>query len=635
MIKRTFLTFAFGLVASVSLMAQTPTPTSTPVPTPNSGNVALPQNPPEIAPDYTAPERPLPSIERIGVDVNNQRTMSLDEAIRFALENSNDIKTSEIDVKKAEFSLEASRGVFDPRMTGQSFFQRSKVPVAQSLGAVDGALTTSSFNNSFGVVGDTPSFGGSYQANFNAARTNSDNPLNTLNPQFPSAFTLSYTQPLLKGLKTDNNRRNIEIAKKNLSLTDSQFRQKSIDVITNVVQAYWDLTYALRNLQVQIDAVKQARAQVESNKRQVQEGVIAPIEIVEAETQVTNFEQQVYVAQQTVTQAENNLKTLLLANSNDTIWTQAIVPTTPVNVEPPKVTVEEALAEARANRPELEQLKFNQEINQINTRYFKDQTKPQIDLVGSYTSNGLAGTVLENNGGGFTSFLGPLYARINELSALNGLPPLVVDSSANPVPGQLVGGYGKSLSNLFSMKYPTYQIGLRIELPFFNRTAKANLGYSLAEGTQIETKIAQQDQLIKADVQNALQAVRAAEARLNAAAASRNSSQLLYDSEKRKLENGTTTIYLVLQRQQNLVTARGQELQAQTALNKAIAAFQKSVGNTFQAHNIELKEVSSNQRLKMTNPASADMDSSGFLKSKPRVTPTISRTVETNSLVNQ
>lgn len=635
MIKRTFLTFAFGLVASVSLMAQTPTPTSTPVPTPNSGNVALPQNPPEIAPDYTAPERPLPSIERVGVDVNNQRTMSLDEAIRFALENSNDIKTSEIDVKKAEFSLEASRGVFDPRMTGQSFFQRSKVPVAQSLGAVDGALTTSTFNNSFGVTGNTPSFGGSYQANFSAARNNSDNPLNTLNPQFPSAFTLSYTQPLLKGLKTDNNRRNIEIAKKNLSLTDSQFRQKSIDVITNVVQAYWDLTYALRNLQVQIDAVKQARAQVESNKRQVQEGVIAPIEIVEAETQVTNFEQQVYVAQQTVTQAENNLKTLLLANSTDAIWTQAIVPTTPVNVEPPKVSVEDALAEARANRPELEQLKFNKEINEINTRFFKDQTKPQIDLVGSYTSNGLAGTVLENNGGGFTSFLGPLYARLNELSAINGLPPLVIDSSSNPVPGQLIGNYGKSLSNLFSMKYPTYQFGVRIELPFGNRTAKANLGYSLAEGTQIETRLAQQDQLIKADVQNALQAVRAAEARLNAAAASRNSSQLLYDSEKRKLENGTTTIYLVLQRQQNLVTARGQELQAQTALNKAIAAFQKSVGNTFQAHNIEVKEVSSNQRLKMTNPSSADMDSSGLLKTKPRVTPTISRTVETNPLVNQ
>lgn len=638
----------FGSILSLALAlgaaAQTPSPTATPLPesspqpaaTPAPNDSGLPQNLPEIAPGYIAPQRPLPSVERVGVEISDQKPLSLNEAISLALENSNDIETSQVDVKLSEFTLQSLRGVYDPRFTSENYYQRAKVPTASSLGGVNGSTTSDGFVNSVGVTGSSPFAGGSYSSNFRASRETTNNPFNSLNPQFPSSLSLSYTQPLWRGLRIDNNRRQIEIAKKNLSLSDAQFRQRSIDVITGVVQAYWDLTYALRNLQVQTDAVKQARAQVESNRRQVEQGVIAPIEIVEAETQVTNFEQQVYTAQQSVTSAENTLKTLMLPDSSNALWVKAIVPTTPVNVEPPRVTVEEALAEARVNRPELDQLKTNKEINQINTRYFRDQTKPQIDLVGSFTSNGLAGSELASSGG-LLSSLAPLYDRVNELSALSNLPPVVVSGSTGAaVPAQLVGGYGKSLQNLFGLNYPTYQVGVRIDLPFGNRTAKANLGYSLAEGTKIEAQFAQQDQLIKADVQNSLQAMRAAEARLNAAAASRNSSEQLYESEKRKLENGTSTVYLVLQRQQNLVLARGSELQAQTDLNKSIAAFQKSIGSTFQSHNIEIKETSQNVKsLRITTPAPADSDSSGWTRSNPRPSSPATRPVETGALLRQ
>lgn len=638
-------TFVIGAVAQTPTPTPTPTPqitptplpdaTPLPVPTPIYDSNGLPTNLPEIAPNYSAPQRPLPSIERVGVDVSNQKIMSLNEAITLALENSNDIETSQVDVKLAEFNLQAMRGVYDPRLTTENYFQHAKIPTASSLGGVNGSTTSTGLVNSFSVSGNSPFAGGSYSSNFRASRETTNNPFNALNPQFPSSFSVSYTQPLWRGRKTDNNRRNIEIAKKNLSLSDAQFRQKSIDVITNVVQSYWDLTYALRNLQVQTDAVKQARAQVESNRRQVEQGTIAPVEILEAETQVTNFEQQVYAAQQDVTRAENTLKTLLLPDSNNELWKQAIVPSTPVNVEPPKITVEEAIAEARVNRPELDLLKNSKEINKINTEYFKDQTKPKIDLVGSFTSNGLAGTELTNSGG-LTAAFAPLYDRVNQLSALANLQPLVISNAGSSVPPQLVGGYGQSLQNLFGVNYPTYQIGVKIDLPFGNRTAKANLGYSLAEGTKIDAQMAQTDQLIKADVQNSLQAMRTAEARLNAAAASRNSSEQLYESEKRKLENGTSTVYLVLQRQQNLINARAAELRAQTDLNKAIAAFQKSIGSTFQSHNIEIKETSKNEKsLKISTPAEADLDSNGFTKANPRISPSVSRTVQTSSLKGQ
>lgn len=631
----------FILILAIGAAAQdaTPSPTATPTPQPDVAPVfdsnGLPTNLPEIAPDYSAPQRPLPSVERVGVEVSDQKPLSLNEAITLALENSNDIETSQVDVKLSEFNLKSLRGVYDPRFTSENYYQRAKVPTASSLGGVNGSTTSTGFVNSFGITGNSPFAGGSYSSSFRASRETTNNPFNSLNPQFPSSFSLSYTQPLWRGLRTDNNRRQIEIAKKNLSLSDAQFRQRSIDVITNVIQAYWDLTYALRNLQVQTDAVKQARAQVESNRRQVEQGTIAPIEIIEAETQVTNFEQQVYNAQQSVTRAENTLKTLMLPDSKNPLWQQAVVPTTPVNVEPPRITVDEALAEARENRPELDQLRTNKEINQINTRYFRDQTKPQIDLVGSFTSNGLAGTELASSGGLLSSFA-PLYDRVNQLSAINNLPPIVISGNDNSVPSQLVGGYGASLRNLFNLSYPTYQVGVRIDLPFGNRTAKANLGYSLAEGTKIDAQFDQQDQLIKADVQNSLQAMRAAEARLNAAAASRNSSEQLYESEKRKLENGTSTVYLVLQRQQNLVIARGNELQAQTDLNKAIAALQKSIGSTFQSHNIEIKETSQNGKsLKISKPAEADLDSGGLTRSNPRISPPISRPTQSSALIEK
>lgn len=618
------LAIIFLLTSALFASAQSPTPTPTPEATP----VGLPADPPEVAPQYTAPTRPLPAADRVGVDVTAQKSMSLDEVIKLTLQNSNDITVAETTVKIAEFGLKAARGVYDPVFANETSYFKSKMPSASSLGSADGSLTTSSFANIATLTGFTPFAGGNYQFQFQSSRDTSSNTFNTLNPQFPSAFSFTYVQPLFRNADIDSNRRNIKIAKRNLSLTDAQFRQNSIEVINNVVLAYWDLTYALRNLQVQIDAVKQARLQVESNKRQVSEGVLAPVEILEAETQVTIFEQQVYAAQQAVTTAENNLKSLMLRTESDPIWTQAIVPTTPVNVTPPVVTVEEAVAQAKANRPEFEQLRATKDINQINKAYFKNQTRPRIDLTAGYTSNGLAGSLLNNSGGGFLDAFSPLITRVNELSVLSNLPPININTGGSQVPGSLVGNYGTSLKNMFSMNNPTYQIGVRIELPIGNRTAKANYGSALVEETQIKARMDQTDQIIKSEVQNALQAIRTAQARLNAAAATRSSSEQLYESERRRYDNGTSTIFLVLERQQRLVTARGQELQSQVDLNKAISNFQKAIGTTFESHNVELKKSSSNitQRPELNIPAKSDMDNTGFSPSSPRTSaPVVSK----------
>ena len=564
--KRSTIIFAFISminVAALTATAQDPTPTPSALPTPSAvatpplPNAQLPSEPPPIAPNFQAPSRPLPSAERVGVDLANQLPLTLEEAITLALRNNNDIDTSRNDVQIAEFNLKGSRGIYDPIISSESYYESTTIPTASLIGgAVNGAVTQTRFFGNAGVSGFTPWLGGNYTARFDSTRSTTSNTNSFLNPQFPTVLNFSYTQPLLRGLKTDNNRRLIEIAKKNLSLSDSEFRQRAIEVIAQVEAAYWNLAFSLRNLQVQIDAVKQARTQLDSNQRQVSKGALAPIDVVAATAQIATFEQAVYAAQEVVTRTENTLKTLLLADRTSTEWSRPITPVSPISLDPPKVSLELALSEALKNRQEIAQLQTNSEINKINEEYFRDQTKPQIDLVGSYTSQGLAGTVTPN-----------------------GL---------NRVPDNLIGGYFSSLGNLIAQDYPTYRVGVSISLPLGNRTAKANLGRTLVEGTRIENQRAQTEQVIESEVRNALQAVRSAEALLASAVASRIAEEQLEASEQRQFAAGTTTTYLVLERQNNLRAARSRELLAQTALNRAISELQRATGTTLTANNVTI-----------------------------------------------
>ncbi len=525
----------------------------------------LPADPPPIAPNFEAPVRPLPDTSRIGVNSADQLALSLDAAVEMALQNNNDIDTSRNDVQISEFDLRAARGVYDPLINSENYYERLTIPTASAIGgAVNGAVTQTRYFSSSQVGGFSPWMGGSYAARFDSSRTTTSNTNSFLNPQFPTALSFSYVQPLLRNRSIDNNRRTIEIARRTLSLTDAQFRQRAIEVIALVEQAYWNLAFALRNLQVQIDAVRQARTQLESNQRLVAQGVLAPIDVVAANAQITTFEQSVYSAQEEVTRAENTLKTLILPDRASEVWARAITPVSPVVLDAPRIGLEVAMEDALQNRPEIAQLQASSEINQIDQEYFRNQTKPQIDLVGNYTSQGLAGTETP--------------AAINPATGLSRVPP------------NLVGGYGSSIGNLFAQDYPTYRIGVTISLPWGNTTAKANLGRSLVTENRINNVRAQTEQVIEAEVRNALQALRSAEARLASALAARTAAEQLAESEDRQFRSGTTTFYLVLQRQTELLAARGRELQAQTDLNKAISELQRATGTTLSANNVTVSD---------------------------------------------
>lgn len=565
--------YAFIFICSAAAIGaggQVPSPTPTPSPTPAASVDALP-GVPAIAPDYRSDDRDLPDLGRVGVDLTQQRTLMLRDAIEIALENNRDIEVTRKTYSMAEFELRAARGFYQPRLVGQTYYDRSTVPNV-SIFSNNQTTTQGSLVANAGIQSFVPQFGTVFSGTFNNQRVTTDNPISILSPQFTSSLGFSVTQPLFRGRDFDQPRRVIEIAKRNIDLTNTQFRQRSIEIVANVQRAYWDLMFALRNLQVQRDGVRDARSQLQHNRRLVEEGQLAPIDIVAAETQVANFEQAVYEALNLVNQAENLLKNLMAPNRSDAVWGQALVPVEPVEAPVPNRALSQEMETALDNRPELEINQAQKDINAIDQRLYRDQKKPQIDLVASYNTSGIGGSQNPNFSPNF-----PTPCTTDPAS------PACQQQQAN-----LALLTGNPLSGIFANRYPVIRFGVNFNIPLFgDKTADAQLGRSLVEAERLETQREQLENGIQIEVRNAMQAIRTAEARLRSAAIARENTTLQYESEQRKLNEGQSDIYKVLERQTALTIARSNELRARTELNKAIADLQRATGITLSENNVQ------------------------------------------------
>jgi outer membrane protein len=535
------------------------------------------------------PVRPFRLPPRTGIET--QMEISLDQTLALALANNKDIEFSRIDRLESEYTLTAAQGAYDPLLNVTSYWEQQITPVASALG---GSSTGSLLNKTWladpGVTQPLPWYGGTFKTDLSSADVYSNNTFLSLNPQYETSLNFSYTQPLWRNLLYDSNRHQIDVAKKNRSLTDEQFRQRVMTIVQQTEQAYWELEYAYNNLQVQLDAVRIGIQQDESNRRQEAQGLLAPIDVVAAQTQLANFEVGAYAAQSALTSAENALKELVLPDRTDTTWSSAMIPVTPADVIAPLTPLTDAIAEAMANRPEIAQLKLTGEINQKDVRYFREQTKPQVNLTALYTRAGLAGVVVPPGPNPFSTAFTPLTTQLNELSALAGLPSLpAVSFGGGTVPPVLVGNYGHSLSTIWNGDFPTTEVQLNISLPIRNRTADANLGKSLAETRRIRNQMQQTEQNIQSDVRTAMENLQMAQLRLQAAQVARESAEEQYQSEQRQFRAGTSTLFLVQQRQSTMITARSQERRSQADLSEAIAQFQLATGTILAERHISLK----------------------------------------------
>ncbi|QQS40076.1 MAG: TolC family protein [Acidobacteriota bacterium] len=580
---------AMSFAGALSVSAQTPAPT----PTPQDVQPEKLEGVPEVAPGFEAQDERLPDLGRVGVDLMSQKSLALQEAIIRALENNKDIEVSRKDVQIAEFDLKASRGFFTPTLTGSAYFERAKTPNV-SVFSPQLSTTADNYVADIEYKGFIPSFGTVYTAGFKNRKQSSDNPLSILRPQYDASFQFRLVQPLFRGRKSDEPRRQIEIAKKNLSLTDKQFRQQAIDVTVAVQKAYWNLTFALRNLQVQRDGVRDAKEQLAHSRRLVEEGVLAPIDAVAVQTQVANLEQNVYSALEQVNAAENLLKNLIAEDSRDPLWNESLVPTDRVDLKEPVTTLEEALQTALRNRIEIDILDVATEINEYDKRFYKEQLEPEISFTASYTSSGIAGSpnpdalsIFSNSAS--TERLNQVINRVNTLDP--NLPPIdqLPIPPARNVPESFIGGYNGALGDVLNNRYPTFRVGLTWIWSPDDSAQRALLGKSLVQSDKLRVQREQLEQAIQVDVRNSLQAIRTAKARLRSAAISRENSEREYESERRKLDAGLSDIYKVLERQTALMNARSAELLAQTELNKAITDFQRATGRSLEENDVETR----------------------------------------------
>ncbi len=573
----------------------TPNPSATPLP----GESQEPLRDPVIPVFQAKPMPPLPNMSRLGVG-STTLSLSLNDAIKKALENNNDIEVARDDVRFAETQLRAFEGVYDPIFSITPQIEKRITPVQNVFAGagVSGQVSNTTFTLSPAINKTFSKGGGSYQLMFSNARTGTSATNSTLNPFYSSNLSLTFTQPLLRNRSIDNNRRQIRIQRKRVDQTDADFRLRTVDTITRVQQAYWELVFALRDQQNQLENLNLTRENLRNVEAQIAAGAKAPLERAEVMTELANRETALLTAVQSVSIAENSLKQLIFKDPLTTEWSAQITPSdTPAFNETP-VNLEEALKEARQNRPELRRLRLQSDINKIDLQYFRNQTKPQFDLQTTVATTGLAGTAAATipagtlvpliSGNPNTVPNAFLLSQIQDIQQRAVFPVATSPVVATPdlAPSDLVGGYGKTLSNLFGLNTYNVTVGVAIQIPFKNKTAQAQLAGANIQREQLQASMRSTEQTVEVDVRNAAQAVDTSRHRVLSARDARANAELQLEGEQRLYQVGRSTTFLLFQRQNALTNARASELRAQTDYNKAIADLQRATSTTLRANNV-------------------------------------------------
>ncbi len=537
-----------------------------------------------------------PNLNRVGIEPMEPVSLTLNEAIRKALENNNNIEVSRDAVRLQETQLRSLTGAFDTVLSLTPNYTRN-------------SNTGSNASNDLRLgVGTNKLFrrgGGSFNTFFNNSQTGNNSPNNTNFNQTSGLGTASsttyfsnlgvrFTQPLFRNFKVDDTRRQIKIQRKRLQQSDADFRRQTIEIISQVQRAYWDLVFALRNQQNQLANVTLARENLRQVEVRIEVGTAAPLARAEVETELANREGELLSATQQVSITENTLKTLLLRDSTAPEWTLAYVPTdAPVYSDEP-IIVEDAIKDAFDNRPELRRLRLERETNSINIDFFKNQTKPRIDFVSSFSLGGLALGNQNTNSFSTNQFTGNDRTLLDALNATRAALSTPLPPIPNPTfivsgtPDFFNGGSSRAFRNLFRTDAPTYSFGITFEFPFRNTTAKANLAGARIQQQQTEASTRVQEQTVVAEVRNAVQGVETARLRVLTARRARANAEIQLEGERKLFEVGRSTTFLLFQRENTLNNTRNSEIRAETDYNKSLSDLQRASSTTFRINNIQV-----------------------------------------------
>jgi outer membrane protein len=531
------------------IFAQTtpsPAPTSSPSPAPEKPEVSVTIS----ARASQRQEKILPPAADQGVAI------SLRDAIELALANNVDLRISVAAEEQGRFGLLQAQGIFDP--LAAAFVQANDQQTPNATQLAGGTVTTSRTYDGNASISQLIPFGGTVSLGFNNEKVDTNSSFFFINPRYMVSDYLSLRQPLLRNFGVETTTRFILIARYNRGINDQTFLQNVQATVTAVEQAYWDLVYAIENLQVKIESRDLALELNRITKIKIDVGSQAPIDIVQTESGVAARELDIITARAAVGDAEDRLKRLLNFASAGR-WNDHVVPTDQVRVEAVKIDFEAGAAAAIENRPEIRAAKFTAANAKVTYDYSKNQLLPQLDLNASYGYGGL---------GGPNHLVDPI----------TGQPTGVVVS----------GGYSDAFSEVTHRDFHNWTVGLNFSFPILNRAARGAKGVSLWVLQSSLASLEQLQQNVTVNVRTAARAIETARQSIEAAGKARELAERNVDAEKKKYDNGLVTSFEVLSVQNDLATARSAELQALTQYRNAIVAYHQAIGDLLTWKDIKI-----------------------------------------------
>jgi outer membrane protein TolC len=574
-------------------------------------NLLAPYSPIKIAPSSLTNS---PRVDQLIHD--GKLALSMQEAVELALENSMDIVVQRYNPWFADTGiLKAKAGGFggttpgaafggstantpilnyDPLITTTMTIDDRNVPVNNPLTSGTGtgqsslarlSIHTSTFNSQYSQGFQT---GTSFFTVWDNTRSSSTSAANLFNPSVQSSIFVGFQQQLLNGFGRSVGARNIRIAKNNRKIADWAFAQQAITTVTNTITAYWELVFARENVKVQQQAVTVAEKLYNDNKKQLEIGTMAPLDVTRAESELATDRQNLIVAQTVQLQDEQTLKNAISKNPLAPNFVNVEIvptdlPTPPEAIEAP--TFEDAVKEAFAKRPELQEQALNLLNGQIDLKATRNALLPTATLTAQYGTVGLAGNQ-------------PIKGTPTLVSS--GVP--VVDAAGNPtgdfvgtqatpVTGISTGGFGDAMSSVFKNQFPDYQVSLNLQIPIRNRSAQADNQRAILTQRYLEAQLQQFKNAALLDVRNTYIALTQDRAQVEAASKARELQQQTFDAEQKKYQLGASTVYLVIQTQRDLINAQGTELRALANLSEAKANYERALGRTLEVNRVTIADA--------------------------------------------
>ncbi len=497
----------------------------------------------------------------LGEEQKKELKLSLQKVIEITLKNNLDIAVERIDPKINEENITVESSAFDPTLFADVSIDKSNSPSASAFASPD-VSKEENINFSTGLK-QTFKTGASYELKFESTRNITNSEFSGLDPQFNSFIDFDITQPLLKNFGTDLNTRKIKIATNNRDISQKEFKDVVIQSISDVQIIYWDLVFKRDDLRVKKQSLDLAKDLENRVKIQVDVGVLPPLEILQAQSEVAAREEAVIITENEIKDLEDQLKTKLNFPPDAEEWNLALTPTDSPSFSAETFQLEKFLKIALENRPKMEQLKLDLDNKQIDVAYKENQLYPTIDLVASFGLNGISGDAV----------------------------PVTSQSSGTTQTTRFGGAYERSVSRSLSGDHYSYDIGLKFEYPFGNRSAKSSLIASKLEVEKTLIEMKNLEQQITLEVKEAVREIQTNIKRVHVTGVSKNLAEEKLKAEEKKFEVGLSTSFKVLEFQKDLAEEQSKEIKAIIDYTESIVDLYRVSGITLEKNNIEIKSL--------------------------------------------